>query len=343
MKRLGIVGLAALGGAALLTGACTGATVSQPTATAAPTAASVDLAALPNPVVPAPITRTAPATVDVTLEIQEISAKLADGTGFTHWTFGGTVPGQFIRVREGDTVKLTLKNAATSSSTHNIDLHAVNGPGGGAPVTSVAPGESKVFQFKALNPGVYVYHCATPIIPIHIMQGMYGAILVEPAAGMAKVDKEFYVGQGDIYLQGTNKDKGMQTAGLTDLLDEKPDYVVFNGSVGAVSGDKAFKAKVGDKVRMYFANGGPNLTSSFHVIGEIFDLVAPDGSLTTLPTKDVQTIPVPPGTATMVEFTVNVPGDYVIVDHALGRLLKGAAAIIHVEGDPQPDIYKGEK
>jgi nitrite reductase (NO-forming) len=294
---------------------------------------------LPNPMVPAPVTRTSPTTVEVNLEIKDINAKLNDGTGITYWTFGGSVPGQFIRVREGDTVKLTITNAAGNSSPHNIDLHAVNGPGGGAALTDVAPGESKTFQFKAMNPGVYMYHCATPIIPIHIMQGMYGAILVEPAEGMAPVDKEFYIGQGDVYVQGTMKDKGMQTASLTDLLDEKPDYVVFNGAVGAVTGERAFQAEVGDKVRLYFVNGGPNLTSSFHVIGEIFDIVAPDGSLTTVTTQDVQTVPVPPGAATMVEFTVDVPGNYIIVDHALGRLLKGAAAIIHVTGPENPEVY----
>ncbi|MBI4328596.1 MAG: nitrite reductase, copper-containing [Chloroflexi bacterium] len=311
-----------------------------PQGSATPTAVPVDLAFLPMPQVPPPLARTTPASVKINLEAREIDARLDEGVGFTYWTFNGTVPGEFLRVREGDTVELTLKNAASSKSTHSIDLHAVNGPGGGAAATSVDPGKERTFTFKALNPGLYVYHCATPIIPHHIMQGMYGLILVEPKEGLAPMDREFYVMQGDIYTKGNRGDKGMQSFDLQELLSEDPDYVVFNGAVGSIVGDRALKAKVGETVRIFFGVGGPNLPSSFHVIGEIFDTVYPEAALAD-PLEDVQTTLVPTGGATMVEFKLEVPGRYILVDHSLGRLLKGAAGFLEVEGPEAPEIFQG--
>ena len=298
----------------------------------------VDLAFLPNPVVPPAINRDSSELVHVRLETQEVDGRLADGTGFTYWTFGGTVPGDFIRVREGDDIELTLSNPSTSKSTHNIDLHAVNGPGGGGTVTSVSPGEEKTFRFNAMNPGLYVYHCATPVIPHHIMQGMYGLILVEPEEGLSPVDHEFYVMQGELYTLGDRGDKGMQSFDYDEMLTENPDYVVFNGAVGSLVGDRALKAEVGESVRIYFGVGGPNLTSSFHVIGEIFDVAYPEASFSR-PVQNLQTTLVPTGGATMVEFTVDVPGDYILVDHSLGRLIKGAAGILTVTGPEQPEVF----
>lgn len=293
---------------------------------------------LPNPTVPPAIDRDEPALVEVELEIQEVEAKLADGSAMTHWTYNGTVPGPFIRVREGDTVELTIRNPEDSLAPHNIDLHAVTGPGGGAEATLVNPGEEKTFRFKATNPGLYVYHCATPPIPHHIMAGMYGLILVEPAEGMDPVDKEFYVMQGDIYTQGETGAPGMQQVDMQKMAQEAPDYVVFNGAVGSLTGERALQAEVGDKVRIYFGVGGPNLVSSFHVIGEIFDTVYPEGALGN-PVHNVQTTLVPAGGATMVEFTLQVPGDYILVDHSLSRLDKGAAGILQVTGEENPEIF----
>jgi nitrite reductase (NO-forming) len=306
-----------------------------PTATAQQ---PVDVAYLPNPTVPPPVQRTGPQLVEVDLEVREIDGRLADGAGYTYWTFGGTVPGTFIRVREGDTVELTLTNAPESTATHNIDLHAVTGPGGGAEATSVDPGETKTFRFQALNPGLYVYHCATPVVPVHIAQGMYGLILVEPAEGLPEVDHEFYVMQGEIYTEAKRGDKGMQVLGFDDMLAEDPDYVVFNGAVGSLTGERAMKVNVGDTVRIYFGVGGPNLTSSFHVIGEIFDTVYPEGALADA-IHDVQTTLVPTGGSAVVEFTVEVPGNYILVDHSLSRLLKGAAGILTVEGPDNPQVF----
>lgn len=339
MRTPAIQVLMALVGAVLVGSACSAAPQApaepSPTATAAP----VERAALPLPQVPPPPNKARPQTVQAVLEAQEVEGRVADGVAFTYWTFGGSVPGTFLRVREGDKVELTLRNAATNKNTHNIDLHAVNGPGGGGAVTSVAPGQEKTFRFKAMNPGLYLYHCATPIIPIHVMQGMYGLILVEPPEGLPKVDREFYVVQGELYLDGPREGKGMRKSSLTKLLDENADYVMFNGASDALTGPNALKARVGETVRIFFGVGGPNLASAFHVIGEIFDRVFPEAALSPGPATNVQTTLVPPGGATIVEFTLDVPGTYLLVDHALGRTWKGAAGQLVVEGPENPEVF----
>lgn len=300
----------------------------------APAAESLEF--LPQPTVPPPVGRREPTTVHVDLEVVERRARLADGVEYEFWTFNGTVPGPMLRVRVGDTVELRLKNSARIP--HSIDLHAVTGPGGGAAVTQVNPGQEAVFRWKALKPGLYVYHCATPVIPMHESNGMYGLILVEPAEGLPPVDHEFYVMQGELYTVGKNGEQGLQAFSMEKLLKEEPEYVVFNGAAGALTGERALRAKVGEKVRIYFGVGGPNLTSSFHVIGEIFDTVYPEGA--SEPVHNVQTTLVPAGGATIVEFTLDVPGTYILVDHSLTRLLKGAVAQIVVEGPEAPEIFQ---
>jgi nitrite reductase (NO-forming) len=273
----------------------------------------------------------------MTLEAVEVDGKLADGVGYRYWTFDGTVPGPMLRAREGDTVELTLTNKLGSAVGHNIDLHAVMGPGGGAALTNVAAGESKTFRFKALHPGVYIYHCATPPIPMHISSGMYGLIVIEPAAGLSRVDKEFYLCQGEIYTSGKAGDPGMQSPDLARMNVEQPSYVVFNGAIGSVAGERALKANVNEKIRIWFGVGGPNLTSSFHIIGTVFDRVATWGSLTSF-AEHVQTVSVAPGGATMVELVSPVPGTFTIVDHALSRLDKGAAGQLVVAGPDNPEL-----
>ena len=290
--------------------------------------------------VPAPITRTAPAEVSVDITAKEVIAGMAPGVTFNYWTFDGTVPGPFLRVREGDTVKLTLHNDKTSLHHHSIDLHAVTGPGGGAAATIVAPGESKTITFKALNPGVFVYHCAHPNVANHMAHGMYGLILVEPKEGLPKVDKEFYVMQGEFYSAGALGRKGLQLFDAQAMLDSKPQYVVFNGRTGALA--SKMNASVGETVRIYVGNGGVNLISSFHVIGEIFDRVFREGDLVTAPAQSVQTTLVPAGGAAAVEFKLDYPGNYVLVDHALSRLDRGAWGVLHVTGEADKSIFDGE-
>ena len=290
------------------------------------------------PQVPPPITRRQPATVVVNLEVSERTMPMADGVEYTFWTFGGTVPGSFIRVRQGDLVEFHLNNHPSSANPHNIDLHAVTGPGGGASSSVVAPGHTATFRFTALNPGLYVYHCATAPVGMHIANGMYGLILVEPENGLPKVDREYYVMQGDFYTRDPFGVAGHQPFDMRKAIREEPEYVLFNGAAGSLTGDKALSATVGETVRLFVGNGGPNLVSSFHVIGEIFDTVYVEGSFA-LENHHVQSTLIPAGGAVGVEFKVQVPGTYTIVDHALSRLHKGIAGQLVVTGDPVPAIY----
>ncbi len=289
------------------------------------------------PQVPPAIKRTAPAKVIVEFETKEVKGKLADGVEYEFWTFNGTVPGPFIRVRAGDTVEFNLKNSAESKNIHSIDIHAVNGPGGGAKATQTIPGGKTGFLWKALNPGIYIYHCATSHIPTHIANGMYGLLLVEPEKGLPKVDKEYYIVQGDYYTAGNTGDKGMQAFSIEKARAEQPTYVKFN----ALSTPGNLKANVGEKVRLYVGNGGPNMTSAFHVIGEIFDVVYQQGALGSEPAKNVQTTLIPPGGAAIVDFKVDIPGAYILVDHAIFRAIdKGAVGILEVTGNENPQVFK---
>jgi nitrite reductase (NO-forming) len=288
---------------------------------------------------PAPLEERAPQQHFIEIETVELEGQLANGTTYTYWTFDKLVPGPFLRVQVGDTVEINLKNREDSLVTHSIDLHSVTGPGGGAAVTQVAPGEEKSFTFKALNPGLYVYHCATPMVAHHIASGMYGLILVEPEGGLPPVDREFYVMQGEIYTDAPLGTPGHQNVSIEKLMDEAPEYFVFNGASGALMEENALQAEVGDTVRIYFGVGGPNFTSSFHVIGEIFDRVYDQASLTSPPLTNVQTTLVPPGGATVVEFTVEYPGRYLLVDHALSRAERGLVGLLVVEGEADPEIF----
>ncbi len=292
--------------------------------------------------VPAPIGNRGPMNHRVELETVEITGQLADGVTYTFWTFNGKVPGPFLRVMVGDTVEVRLKNRAGSKMTHSVDFHAVTGPGGGAAVTQAAPGQDLGFTFKAMNPGLYVYHCATPMVAHHITNGMYGLILVEPQGGLPKVDHEFYVMQGELYTHGKLKAEGYQEVDVEKLLAEQPEYFIFNGSTDALTKKYPLKAKVGETVRIYFGVGGPNFTSSFHVIGEIFDRVYDQASLTSAPLKDVQTTVVPAGGAAMVEFKLDVPGRYVLVDHSLSRMERGLVGFLMAEGADNPDVFKAD-
>ena len=297
---------------------------------------------LPPDELPGPLERSEPATVRIDLETTEVTARLADGVSYTFWTFNGKIPGPFLRVRVGDTVEVYLKNNIDSTMMHSVDLHAVNGPGGGAAATQTQAGEETHFTFKALNPGLYVYHCATPMVAHHITNGMYGLILVEPEGGLPPVDHEFYVMQGEIYTTESFGQKGADTFSEEKLLNEDPEYFIFNGSVDALTEQAPLKAGVGETVRIFFGVGGPNFTSSFHVIGEIFDRVFDQASLTSDPLTDVQTTLVPSGGATMVEFTVDVPGTYLLVDHALSRVVRGLLGYLIVEGEAVPEIFDGQ-
>ncbi len=336
---------------------------------------------------PPPITRGQSETVVIELETQEVVAELADGVTYEYWTYNGTVPGPFLRVREGDTVEVRLKHAMhdegeehvalrfdpippavahgseeehaaeeedghaddghsgdpahelAGHGKHSIDLHAVLGPGGGAVYSQTKTGKTSVFRFHALRPGLYVYHCASSHVPTHIANGMYGMILVEPKKGLPPVDREFYVMQGELYTSGKLGEHGRQAFSREKLLSETPEYVVFNGRVGALRGSGALTANVGERIRLY-VGVGTFLPSSFHVIGGIFDALYPEGDLLSPPHKNVQTSLIPAGGAAVVEFTPQVPGTYLLVDHSLVRAIdRGALAELVVKGPPNPQVF----
>ena len=290
------------------------------------------------PYVPKPVGSRPAKKLKVDLEIIEKEGEIMDGTKYLFWTFGGTVPGSFIRTRVGDEVEFTLKNHQDNKLPHNIDLHAVTGPGGGAAASLVAPGQQRTFSFKCLNPGLYVYHCAQAPVPMHIANGMYGLILVEPEGGLPPVDKEYYVMQGDFYTDGAYGAGGTQAFNQEKALMENPDYIVFNGKVGSLTQDGALTANPGETVRLFVGNGGPNKVSSFHVIGEIFDRVHVEGG--SLMNENVQTTLIPAGGAAIVEFKVDVPGSYVLVDHSIFRAFnKGALGLLVAKGEENRKIY----
>jgi nitrite reductase (NO-forming) len=288
--------------------------------------------------IPGPIKRNHPEIVEINLVAQEVLSNIAPVTSFHYWTFNETVPGPFLRVRVGDTVKLSLKNDKSSTHDHSIDLHAVTGPGGGAALTEVKPGETKTMQFKALNPGLFVYHCAAGNAPTHIALGMYGMILVEPEEGLSPVDKEYYLMQGEIYTKGMMGERRYQAFDGFKMIEERPEYIVFNGRTSALVDKGGIKAKVGDTVRLFVGNGGVSKISSFHVIGEIFDRVYPEAT-TSQPLENVQTTLIPNGGATMVELHMDYPGDYILVDHALTRIDRGAWGVLSVSGKKDETIY----
>lgn len=329
--------LAFLGAACTQTGTGSDGSTPKPEPAKQVSAANIALAATE---IPPPITRKDPQTVKFVLETKEVVAKMDDGATYEYWTFDGTVPGPLLRVREGDTAEVTVRNPASSKHLHSIDLHAVEGPGGGHVYSDTAPGKETTFRFKAQKPGIYLYHCASEHIPTHIANGMYGLILVEPAGGLSPVDLELYIVQGDFYTKYPKGTKGHQPLDGTRLSEERPTYVVFNGKVGSLLGDGAPKAKTGQKVRIFFGVGGPNISSNFHLIGEIFDKVYPEGDLLSPPHRNVQTTVIPSGGAAMIEFAFDVPGTYILVDHAISRAVdKGALGTIVVEGNEQPELF----
>lgn len=324
--------------AVLALGALLPLTASCSTSGEAQSSVTADLVAPPG--VPPAIDRHSPAHVVVNLTADEKEQEIAPGVSYNVWTFNGSVPGPLVRVRIGDTVEVRLTNPATNTQPHNIDLHAVNGPGGGMDASMVDPGQTRAFTFKAKSAGLFTYHCAAGIVADHIANGMYGGILVEPGNGMpTAADHEYYLGQNEFYTTGATGAKGLQDLDYDKLVHEDATYVAFNGNTKSTVGDKALQAKVGDEVRLFMVDGGPNYISSFHVIGEIFDRAWDFGSLINDPLRGIQTILVPPGGSVITEFTVDVPGDYKIVDHSVSRVGIGAAGILHVTGDGDASIF----
>ena len=319
----------------------------QPVYALGPVAAAKPLAPLPDahanlpceialltaaPDVPPPITRRHPVLLICNMTFDAVTSSLTRKYKYEFWTMNGTCPGPFIRTRVGDVVEVNVTNNDTSGMPHNIDFHAIMGPGGGAPLLLADQHKTKSGHFKMTVPGLYVYHCAAAPVPLHIANGMYGLILVEPEGGLPLVDKEFYVMQSEFYIDEPDKGSNVATCAYDKGLREDADVVVFNGREGSLTDKSVLKSNVGDRVRIFFGNGGPNLISSFHVIGGIFDKLYREGDLISPPARGVQTTLVPPGGSCVVELKTDVPGNLTLVDHALFRLDKGCVGFLQVGG-----------
>ncbi|KAK4039458.1 Cupredoxin [Parachaetomium inaequale] len=303
------------------------------------------------PYVPPAITRDYPVLLHVPLTTSAKLAQLTNQYQYEQWTFNGTVPGPFIRARVGDVVDLTLTNRDDAGNPHNIDCHAFTGPGGGAALTTAEEGETKSARFKLLHPGLYLYHCAAAPVPVHIANGMYGLMYVQPASDtdgeggdLPPVDREYYVMQSEFYheppeILDDGRPSRVVEFSYPEGLREEPSIVVFNGSESALTRDRPLKATAGETVRIFFGNAGPNLTSSFHVIGSNFKNVYREGDVLSPPGRFVSTVSVPPGGATIVDMKMVVPGTYTLLDHAIFRLDKGAVGFLNVSGKPRPDVY----
>ena len=298
-----------------------------------------ELTSAPN--VPKPIERNYPAKVIVKLTASEQIAELIDGVQFKFWTLNGGVPAPFIRVREGDIVEVQLSNSAASMMEHSLDFHAASAPMGGAEASATAPTRTSTFQFKAIHAGLYLYHCGSQPVAVHLAKGMYGLILVEPKEGLPKADREYYIMQSEFYTRGDFGAPGLQPFSMQKALAERPDYVLFNGKVGALMDKNALRAKTGEKLRFFVGNAGPNLASSFHIIGSIFHNLYVEGG--TLINHNVQTTLIPSGGVFIGETQINVPGTYVLMDHSIFRAAsKGTMGQLIVSGKADPEIYSGK-
>ena len=351
LKALGVGGTAALAGCNAPSGQeATEASTTERVSPQEPSmnqakSTDVDRIAADPTDIPDPIDRDSPKTVEVELTTREQVAEIEPGVTYTYMSFDGQIPGPMIRVRKGDTVEMTVTNEESNSMPHNIDLHAVRGPGGGAEASMVAPGETATFRFKATYAGSYIYHCAVPNLDMHISSGMFGMILVEPEDGLPEVDHEFYFGQHELYTTGEAGEEGHHDFDMEAMAAEEPTYVLMNGEKYAITPDGygAPSMDVGDTARVYFVTGGPNLTSSFHPIGSVWDEVWQQGAIASEPNRFVQTTPVQPGSCAITTLHAEVPGPIKLVDHALSRVArKGLLGVIMREGEANHEVFEPE-
>jgi nitrite reductase (NO-forming) len=295
------------------------------------------------PAVPPPVTRPDNRIVAYDLSVKETSAKIAPGlTYLSLWTFDGVVPGPVMRAKVGDVIRFTLHSDGKNVTSHNIDFHFVSGACGGCADTGVKPGEAKTIEVRALYPGLFMYHCAYNqdgnMAAVHIANGMYGFLIVDPAVPLPAVDHEFLLVESEFYVESAGKGRGV--CSLQDLMAENPSYIFFNGKSAELN--PPLTIRVNDRVRLYVGRGGVNGFAAFHVIGAIFDKVYPDGGTLDAPREHgIQTVTVPAGGATIVEFVAPVPGKLTAVDHNLSRdYFKGLGQVINVQGSASPEIYE---
>ena len=297
----------------------------------------------------------APKVVQVRLVIEEKTMVIDDdGTEVQAMTFNGSIPGPLIVVHQGDYVELTLENPEGSSLDHNIDFHASTGAMGGGELTYVQPGELAVLRFRATKPGVFVYHCAPGgiMIPWHVTSGMNGALMVLPRGGLkdhlgnpVRYDRAYYIGEQDFYVPLDENGEFKRYEDLLDSFDDTlqrmktltPSHVVFNGRAGALTGDNAMTAKVGETV--LFIHAQANRDSRPHLIGGHGDLVWETGSFDDVPATNLETWFIRGGSAGAAMYTFRQPGLYAYVNHNLIEALAlGAAAHVQVEGEWNHDL-----
>ncbi|NJR14107.1 MAG: nitrite reductase, copper-containing [Phyllobacteriaceae bacterium] len=298
---------------------------------------------------------TGPKIVEVTMNIVEKQVEIDDqGTKVWVFAYGDTVPGPLIVCHEGDYVELTLINPETNMMEHNIDFHSSTGALGGGALTHVAPGEQVVLRWKATKAGVFVYHCAPGdvMIPYHVVQAMNGAVMVLPRDGLKDAqgnpwvyDRVFYIGEQDFYVprdeEGNYKVYEAAADNMGDVMDVMrgliPTHVVFNGKVGALTGENVMKAKVGEKV--LFIHAQANRDSRPHLIGGHGDLVWETGSFADKPATNLETWFIRGGSAGAAGYTFQQPGVYAYVNHNLiEAVLLGATAHVMVEGEWNDDL-----
>jgi nitrite reductase (NO-forming) len=275
---------------------------------------------------PAPVSpRLAPANRNrihrVRLEMKHAPVLIAPGVRYAAWTFGGTVPGPSLRVRQGDTVDFTLVNRANIP--HSMDFHAAEI----APsklYVNVLPNDSLHYRFVARVPGAFMYHCGTAPAAMHIANGMYGAIIVDPASPRPKA-REFVFVQSEFYMTSKPAVDGTRSLDWEQLLTLAPDHVVFNGRADQYA-SHPIEVRPNELLRLYVVNAGPNRISSFHVVGGIFERVFQDGSQAS-PLSGVQTVNVPVGGGGIFEVRLREPGDYPFVTHAFADATKGAVGV----------------
>ena len=260
----------------------------------------------------------AAATISFTLTVKDKRVTIGSGLTYDAWTYDGQVPGPVLRVRQGDDVTIHLINP--TSMAHGLDAHA----GQLAPNHFVAPGGQRnlSFTFRAEVPGAFLYHCSAVPMLSHVANGMYGMMIVDPARGRPKA-REVMIVQGEFY--GTPDKTGLVAGDSRKQFEERPDFVVFNGMVDRYV-EHPIPIKVGELVRVFFVNAGPNLVSTFHIIGAIFATVYRSGNPADA-MNGLSSFEVGPGNGAIFEFRVHEPGDYRFVDHALARPLKGAEGI----------------
>jgi nitrite reductase (NO-forming) len=262
----------------------------------------------------------------IRLEMKHAPIVIAPGVTYAAWTFGGTVPGPALHVRQGDTVDFTLVNGANIP--HSMDFHAAEI----APskyYTNVMPGDSLHYRFVARVPGAFMYHCGTAPVAMHIANGMYGALVVDPATPRSKAN-ELVLVQSEFYLNAKPDRDGNQGLDWQKLLGQAPDHIVFNGRAGQYA-SHPIEARPDELIRIYLVNAGPNRISSFHVVGGIFERVFEDGTQAN-PLIGVQTVNVPVGGGAIFEVRLREPGDYPFVTHAFADATKGAVGVLRASG-----------